>query len=97
MGVDFFPCDSCGETVCDAGPWWQCQECSNRLCEDCERKYNASNDWLEYDEDEMEEEGIEVGCPFCRKQKCKDEDLLDFALGKLGLTKDQLEAEYKAS
>jgi hypothetical protein len=36
-------------------------------------------------------------CPFCGGNKVHDEDLLNFALDKLGITKEQLKDEYLKS
>lgn len=83
MGVDFFPCDHCGDSICDCGSYWTCSgECGARLCDDC-----AAD--LVSDEDNAE------ACPFCRKKVATDYQLLEFALAKLGVTRDELMAEYK--
>lgn len=84
MGVDFFECDECGETICDAGPYWTCDECRHHLCEDCEGKLVIEDG----------ETGDAV-CPFCERQTATDFQLLEYALGKLGLTRDQLFEEYQ--
>src|SRR5690348_13707359 len=40
MGADFFPCDQCSETICDAGPFYMCENCDDYICVDCEAKNN---------------------------------------------------------
>jgi hypothetical protein len=83
VGVDFFPCDKCGETICDAGPWWECEECGHVLCSTCEGELDADPD----DEDE-------ALCPYCAGEVATDSDLLEFALEKLGLTRKELLDQY---
>lgn len=34
MGVEYFPCDGCGEIICDAGYFWYCI-CRKMYCQDC--------------------------------------------------------------
>ncbi len=83
MGVDFYACDRCHETFPDCGPYAICNECSNRLCDYCMNELKIYNH-------SMDEE-----CPFCRKDVLTDLDLLNYALNKLNLTKEQLEEEYR--
>lgn len=35
MGVEFFPCRICEETICDAGPYEHCGNCEAVICENC--------------------------------------------------------------
>lgn len=89
MGVDFFPCsnDECDEVICDAGPWWDCELCGNCLCESCEKSLVHTE--IDHDGDE-----IEI-CPFCEKTVINNDDLLVFAMWKLGMTREQLIEAYK--
>jgi hypothetical protein len=45
MGVDFFDCSICGDSVCDAGEYGYCEKCGAHFCEDCDEdqkvKYNV--------------------------------------------------------
>lgn len=34
MGVDFYPCKSCGEVFCDCGEYVCCIECGSKWCSD---------------------------------------------------------------
>lgn len=88
MGIEFFECDRCDETICDAGPYWTCDICGHRLCEDCEIFTSAAND------DDMKEGQPNPGCPFCRREITTATDLLEFALGLLGVTREQLMERY---
>lgn len=85
MSVDFFDCDECGESICDCGSWWSCEECGHRLCDDCEKKL------VTFDDDD---DGEEI-CPFCAKLTATDSQLLEFALGRLSLTREQLFEAYQ--
>lgn len=35
MGVDFYNCNLCNETFCDAGNYYCCGGCTEYICEDC--------------------------------------------------------------
>lgn len=37
MGVEFFPCGICKESICDAGPYYVCEneDCGANICEAC--------------------------------------------------------------
>jgi hypothetical protein len=59
---------------------------------DCLRETGATND-----EEDLSEDEPNPGCPFCRKDIATDSDLLDFALGELELTRDQLLERYRAA
>ena len=90
MGVDFFPCDDCGESICDCGSYWRCQEgCGARLCDDCADKHKV---W-----DDLDDDGNEINpCPYCKREAATDSQLLQFALKKLGVTQEALLKEYQA-
>lgn len=36
MGVDYFPCAGCGQTICDAGDFNICEACGEYFCLDCD-------------------------------------------------------------
>jgi hypothetical protein len=91
MGVDFYRCPLCHENYPDCGSYFECEVCPSRTCGACERAgkfgryYNPPDD-EEYDPSE--------GCPFCNLTEVHDNDLMEFALAKLGMTEDQLREEY---
>lgn len=95
MGVDFFPCDYCGESICDCGSYERC-ECGRRWCD----KKCAKGDGFRpsgYDEDEDTEwEGVD-SCKFCRLEDAEDGELLHYLLCRYNLTRDQVVKEYVAS
>ena len=35
MGVDYFPCDRCGEVISDAGDYYRCSQCPQVFCDEC--------------------------------------------------------------
>jgi hypothetical protein len=85
MSIDFFPCDRCQRTVCDAGPYIRCnEECCKRWC----TKACAEKDGMRKDEDD------DRTCNFCREEDVDDEVLLPFLLGKLGITIQEAKEMY---
>lgn len=101
MGVDFFPCDYCEDTICDAGDFVSCNECGRSWCDErCGAhgglKFQRCDD-CETD-DEAEECGCleEAVCGYCRKEMVTDYDLLNYALKGLDMSRDELADEYLA-
>lgn len=90
MGVDFFACSHCGETICDAGSYETCggvideenlEYCSRAWCdEEC-----AKGDG--YDE----EKG---SCKYCRNEELEDYELVSFLLQRLRWTREKALDEY---
>jgi DNA-directed RNA polymerase subunit RPC12/RpoP len=85
MGVDFYVCQSCGDTFPDCGPYWSCEECGNHICSRCEKTIIKRDEETETDI-----------CPFCTNEILSDYELLEFALKKLGMTRDALHIELAA-
>ena len=81
MGVDFFPCDGCGESICDCGSYTRCG-CGRRWCDDdCAVKtdhYDSETDT----------------CKFCRDEDVEDYILQPFLLKKLGWTREEAVAKF---
>jgi hypothetical protein len=97
MSVDFYVCDNpaCGETFPDCGPYFSCGDCGSRLCKDCKSEFNAK-----YTDGYLEDENgneIDYGdyCPFCTLELVDNSILMDFALNKLGVSKEELTEQYK--
>ena len=82
MGVNFFECECCNTSICDCGSFFTCNKCFSKLCDDCANQYYDENTFL-------------VNCPFCSLELIKDYDLLNFALGVLGVTREELEEDYR--
>lgn len=88
MGVDFFPCDYCSETICDCGHYVMCN-CGRKWCNmDC-----AAAEGFEYTDDDREY----GSCSFCRKEAAEDSDLFKFLLNKYKLERDVVLKEYLES
>lgn len=84
MGVDFFPCDYCGESICDCGSYERCNEhCYRRWCDlECAKQ----------DGHNIDDEGWD-SCNFCRKEDAEDGELLQYLLKKYGLTREEVVRE----
>lgn len=86
MGVEFFPCDHCGESICDCGSYERCS-CGRKWCDEkCAKKAGYNSD------DEDEEGGT---CSFCRMEQAEDYQLLGFLLEKYNLTREQVLEGWK--
>jgi hypothetical protein len=106
MGVDFYTCCFCHDTFPDCGPYEHCdcgrhwcsaeydscaaqegfrddsEECNNEDCEDTEHPYGLTC---------VAGEGS--SCNFCRNESATDEEILEYLLEKLSLTREQAEEE----
>lgn len=90
---DFIICENCFEVWCCES----CAEADGYVPDKCSLGYKIS-DCSPEDEDECNEEwcsdcdNFVIGtCGYCREEKFTDEELLEFAIKKLGLeTKEQL-------
>lgn len=92
MGVEFFPCDGCGETICDCGSYERCNdECGRRWCD---MKCAKADGFINEDEDGELDGG---SCKFCRNEDVEDSPLLYFILKHFSLTKEKAKAMYIAS
>lgn len=85
MGVEFFPCDYCHESICDCGDYKRC-ECGRRWCD---LKCAEKDGYVQEDED-----GEEKSCSFCRNEAAEDSDLFNFLLKKYNLERDTVLSEY---
>jgi len=84
MGVDFFPCDRCRNTICDCGDYIRCKgkRCDRVwCCFDC-----AKEDGYLFDSDH-DDYGT---CSFCRKEQATESELLHHALDLLKMTRAKL-------
>jgi hypothetical protein len=88
MGVDFFPCDYCGEAICDCGSYEKC-ECGRRWCDD---KCAKGDGYLSYsDDDEIDE----PSCKYCRREEAEDSELLDYLLRHYNLSRDKVLEDWR--
>ena len=86
MGVDFFSCDYCGESICDAGDYERCNEdCYRRWCD----RRCAEKDGYQYDE-----ESGDYTCKYCRNEEIEDEVLVEYLLKRSGLSRKDAVKEF---
>jgi hypothetical protein len=85
MGVDFFPCANCGESICDCGDYVRCgDDCGRRWC--CE-KCALEDGFSKYDEELGEYSSDFKTCKYCRDEELEDYILVDFLLKRAKLTR----------
>jgi hypothetical protein len=90
MGVEFFPCDYCGESICDCGSYTYCRDiCGRKWCDD---KCAAAEGWRADKEDA--DDPNDFSCNFCRDEDAEDSDLLKFLMKKYNLTREKLLKMY---
>jgi hypothetical protein len=90
MGVDFWICHFCKDTFPDCGDYTRCNTCEIHWCsDDCA----IEEGWID-SEEEDDYGNSSSTCSFCRNESAEDSDLLDFALEKLGISREDLEEEY---
>lgn len=77
MGVDFYACNYCEETFCDAGYYFSC-DCGYHYCD------NKCGDRKTDEEDEDKST-----CRRCRREYIDDGEILHFILAKFGLTREE--------
>lgn len=111
MSVDFFDCDSCGESVCECGPYVRCEGCDNKFCTTCHKGKGLREDDLDGEDtpssttddegnpDLSDEEVVAKveACPVCSLRMVTDSQLVSFLLKKLGWSRKKGEKEYRAS
>ena len=87
MGVDFFPCDRCGESICDCGDYERCNDmCGRRWCDrKCAKEDGYSTDSDEY---------YDRSCKFCRNEDVEDSPLLYFILKHFNMTIEEAKNLY---
>ncbi|MEH6848089.1 hypothetical protein CON15_19665 [Bacillus cereus] len=91
MGVDFYPCENCGETFPDCGYYVSC-ECGMHWCSDgCAEEHG-------HESREDEETGYEESsCMYCREEDFDDNSLLYHALDLLNMDRQQIIGSYKTT
>jgi len=73
MGVEFFPCDICGESICDCGFYESCSNCEVSVCEECYEEQKEKYG-LVVDKDKREYFGGDalLECDCCSKKNKKE-------------------------
>ncbi len=62
MGIDYYPCEHCGDTFCDCGDYISCKNCKREYCVDCEDEVKPVRG----------EGGIVKSCAYCRGEIVSD-------------------------
>lgn len=105
MGIDYYSCKYCGDSfpdvidyvICDCGEHWcsdECAEADGYKRENCKLGYDTYNNECE-DSCYFCKNRIEPSCKYCRREDFDDKILLDYALQKLGLSREGLIKQYK--
>jgi len=89
MSVDFYACDSCGDAIYEENIV-SCESCGRNICDGCTVGEGDFFDDMRNEDGYLKEEH----CPFCTGNEIHIDDLMDFALDRLDMTKEQLEIEY---
>lgn len=92
MGVDFFPCDHCGDTICDCGVYYHCRDICERKW--CSKECAAAEGWRADKEDA--DDSNDYSCIFCRYEDAEDSELFHFLLEKYNLTRGEVLKMYLA-
>lgn len=98
MGQDWYSCDICGEAVSDYHPEYKSCECGKVFCDDecaSDAGYiNYSDEGLEMPIHPKHGWSIESSCKYCRGEDVNDDTLLEFALSRLNLSREELVEDY---
>lgn len=97
----------CGDYVsCECGEHWCSEECAEKdgfQRDECKLEYEVIDGYEQNEECKKGHNGgcdtcenyIKGGCKYCREEDFEDEVLLDYALQKLGLSREDLIKQYK--
>lgn len=92
MGVDYYPCQRCGETFPNCGWYIRCNdECGMVWCSDrCAEKDGFIRD------DEVENEYGEspCSCKYCRNEDITDDVFAEVCIKLIGKPREQIVKEY---
>ena len=102
MSIDYYSCNSCGESFpdvidyayCECGKVWCDDECAKEdgfIDEHCKLDYECDSDEcdMKYCSDDCVHY-VEKSCKYCREEDFDDDTLLEHALELLGFTREQL-------
>ena len=97
MGVSWYGCGTCGATFPDCGEYYICVGCDERLCSSCGEEHAAEFGSNQEEDDEGLEnpyyndvycEGSPLACASCTTTRVQDYEFIEWALKKLGLTRE---------
>jgi len=84
MGVDYYNCDVCNEISNDCGYHIWCDTCGAFICESCVDEHGV----------EQDDETCETSnCPICAKKIVTTDQIFDFLLKKVNMTREQVKEE----
>ena len=84
MGVNFFPCDHCGQSICDCGPYVRCDDgCCRRWCDRTCAKADG------FRRDDGGDDDCERSCNFCRGEDVEAKPLLECLLEHFKLSRQE--------
>ena len=94
MGIDYYSCKRCGRVFPDVIDYVYC-ECGNEWCCDKCAEEDGYKYGIEIDEDGDEVFSLEgSSCKYCRMEDFNDDELFEFALHILHMTRDDLVSIY---
>jgi len=103
MGVDYYSCNSCGDTFGDVGTYISCV-CERKWCNDeCAKEDGYIKEHCNTDNCTSLngcwgcENNIQRSCRYCREEDFDDSILLEFVLKLLEKTRDEVIEDYKES
>lgn len=102
MGVDWYPCNYCGETFpdcgdyvsCSCGKHWCCYECASEEGFD-EVEIECEGDYEECDNETCVDEEENKSCSYCRKEIFEDSEVLEFMLSYYSTTREEIIIKMK--
>lgn len=85
MGVEYFDCPRCSETICDCGEFYSCDNCYKSFCVGCYKELSEKGF-------ELNEDGGFYLCCYCTDKKelreTTDEEFIEWLVKISGKTKD---------
>lgn len=99
MSVDYYSCDSCGESRYEEAVA-HCNSCGRDICDECVVHDNEKdNDYEGYFPSYMMDEiGLKKEyCPFCSGITIDETELLDYIIKKYNLNETELREEFLKS
>lgn len=97
MGVDFYPCEICGEVFSDAGHHGNCGNCEATLCGKCFDEMRKLNGELGEEHERAGWYGAEAPkcCDLCDGTIINKDKFILFLAQKIGKTVEELENEFR--